>query len=343
MRVEFEKQARASSALRKKSWRGTNLHFSSGSSGTGPQSLPSSCMKSILNNLMGSNKEKIQIDPKTAAVFQKKGYEVLNQIGEGAFGKVYKARSTKDGVMTAVKVMDTTKMPPKFREQFLPREIDMLTKIRHPSVLEIYDIFRSAGKIYIFMEFAPNGSLTSKLKNGPLPEHEAKKWFRQITEGIYFMHKELRICHRDIKTDNILLDANNNAKLCDYGFAREVSERDGVSRTLCGTAPYYCPEMIENGKYDPFKADCWALGVMLFVMLTQKFPFRWPAASKADKAEWREMVDAQKKGLYRAKPAFQALPDPAKDLIFRLLHPDPNQRLDAQMVLKHGWTNIHKR
>lgn len=296
-------------------------------------------MKSLLDNLMGSNKERIQLDPKTAAVFQKKGYEVMNKVGEGAFASVYKSRSTKDGTLCAVKVMDTNKMPPKFREQFLPRELDMLTKIRHASVLEIYDIFRAAGRIYIFMEFAPNGSLTSKLKNGPLPEVQAKKWFRQVAEGVYFIHHDLHICHRDIKTDNVLLSANNDAKLCDYGFAREVTG-DGISRTLCGTAPYYCPEMIENGRYDPFKADCWALGVMLYVMLTQKFPFKWPPAGKSDRAEWREMVNAQKRGSYREKTAFIALSDPAKDLIYRLLHPDPNQRINAQTILKHQWTLI---
>ena len=76
---------------------------------------------------MGSSrKERIQLDPKTAAVFQKKGYDVMERIGEGAFGKVYKARSTKDGIMTAVKVMDTTKMSQTFRDQFLPRELEML-------------------------------------------------------------------------------------------------------------------------------------------------------------------------------------------------------------------------
>lgn len=278
-------------------------------------------------------KERIELDPKTAAVFQKKGYEVQTKIGEGAFGKVYKARSTKDGIMTAVKVMDTTKMPPKIRDVFLPREIDMLTKVRHPSVLEVYDIFKLASKIYIFMEFAPNGSIATKCKAGPLPEAQAKKWFRQVVEGVCHIHNHLKICHRDIKTENVLLDANNNAKLCDYGFAREVS--DGVSRTLCGTPPYYCPEMIELHKYDPFKADCWALGVMLFVMLTHKFPFRWP--QNKDKKEYQEMLQAQKKGLYREKPEFERLNEPSKDLIYRLLHPDPTQRIDTGTVIKHAW------
>lgn len=281
-----------------------------------------------------SVKERIELDPKTAAVFQKKGYEVTEKIGEGAFGKVYKARSTKDGMMTAVKVMDTTKMPPKIRDTFLPREIDMLIKVRHPAVLEIYDIFKLAGKIYIFMEFAPNGSISSKCKAGPLPEPQAKKWFRQIVEGVYHIHNHLKICHRDIKTENVLLDANNNAKLCDYGFAREVTG-DGISKTLCGTPPYYCPEMIEFHKYDPFKADCWALGVMLFVMLTHKFPFKWPQTKS--KAEYQEMLQAQKRGLYREKPEFDQLPEVAKDLIYRLLHPNPKDRIDTGAVLRHQW------
>ena len=279
-------------------------------------------------------KEQIVLDEKSAAVFKKKGYDIMEKIGEGAFGKVYKAKSTKDGVITAVKVMDTTKMPPKIRDTFLPREIDMLIKVRHPAVLEIYDIFKLAGKIYIFMEFAPNGSISSKCKLGPLPEPQAKKWFKQIVQGVEHIHNKLKICHRDIKTENVLLDANNNAKLCDYGFAREVTG-DGISKTLCGTPPYYCPEMIEFKKYDPFKADCWALGVILFVMLTHKFPFKWPQTK--DKREYQEMLNAQKQGLYREKPEFERLSEPARDLIYRTLDPNYHTRLDASTILRHAW------
>lgn len=179
--------------------------------------------------------EKIQLDPKTKAVLDKKGYEVQEKISEGAFGQVYRAWSVNEKKMAAVKVMDLDKMQPKFRDHFLPRELQMLQTIKHPYVLEVWDIFKMARHIYIFMEFAPNGSLTSRLKGGKLSEPVAKKWFRQIAEALYHIHC-MHIAHRDIKSDNVLLDAKENAKLCDYGFAREV-EVNEMSKTLCGTAP----------------------------------------------------------------------------------------------------------
>lgn len=96
--------------------------------------------------------------------------------------------------------------------------------------------------------------------------------------------------------------------------------------------------MIETRTYDPFKADTWAMGVLLFVMLTAKFPFRYPSAGKPGAEEWKTMVDAQKKGLYRERPEFHVLSDAAKDLIYRLLHPNYKARLESKRILKHKWT-----
>lgn len=99
-------------------------------------------------------KEKIQLDPRTKAVFDRKGYEVQTKISEGAFGKVYKALRTETGKMAAVKVMDTNKMSPVFKERFLPREIKMMVTLRHPHILKVHDIFKSNHRVSIHREMS---------------------------------------------------------------------------------------------------------------------------------------------------------------------------------------------
>lgn len=99
-----------------------------------------------------SVKEKADLDPKTERVLTARGYVVEHKISEGAFGKVYTARDTKKNIPAAVKVMDLNVVSAKFKEKFLPREITMLATLRHPNIINIFDIFKSQRKIYIFME-----------------------------------------------------------------------------------------------------------------------------------------------------------------------------------------------
>lgn len=181
------------------------------------------------------SEEGIVLEPKVKKLFDRKGYTIKKKIGNGAFGHVYKAVNSED-VTCAVKVMDTRKMQKKFVEKYLPRELEMLQSIEHEHVLRVYDIFRAAGKIWIFMEFASNGTLTARCKGHSIPENEAKNWFKQITEALVYMHNR-GLCHRDIKTDNVLFDKDDNAKLSDFGFARTVEDEDGIARSVCGTLP----------------------------------------------------------------------------------------------------------
>lgn len=123
------------------------------------------------------------------------------------------------------------------------------------------------------MEFAGGGTLSDQIRRadgGYLREDKAKVWFKQCTDALQCMHVEHRICHRDIKVENVLMDENLNAKLSDFGFARDVGMMDtpeGLSETWCGTEPYFAPELVDKRKYNPFAVDIWAMGVMLFAML----------------------------------------------------------------------------
>ena len=225
-------------------------------------------------------KAKLDVDKKTSDVFERKGYALETMLGVGSFGQVFKAVRVAEpsiGMFCATKVMDLKKMPKIFKTKFLPRELAALMEISHPYIIRVFDIFRSNDKIYVFMEFADNGDIARYLRlNGPVNEARARYWFTQIVEAMYYLHERLFIVHRDIKIENILLCENNVAKLTDFGFACEAVDDEGftiLSETFCGTRPYYSPEILFNKGYNPLKADTWAMGVVLYILLHNKFPF----------------------------------------------------------------------
>ena len=281
----------------------------------------------------------IELDSKTAAVFKRKKYEVTKEIGKGAFGKVYKARRLGDGSWAAVKVMDTALMKESFLEKFLPRELEMAMTLKHPHILNVFDIFKAAGKYYIFMEFASGGSLDKKVTLLPPPVKFAKKWFYQTTQALHYMHEEKTICHRDIKLENVLLDENGNARLSDFGFSRVHD--GGLTKTICGTATYMSPQLIIRIDYDPFRADIWAMGVMLFGLLTAKHPFKmFPKIKTAKKEDWKKYVESMEKRQYKERPQYQELHPLAKNLIDGCLQPLEYERFDITKILKHKWFKV---
>src|SRR3978361_1725761 len=133
--------------------------------------------------------------------------------------------------------MDMLKMTSTFRDNFLPPELELLKMIKHPYVLEGFDIIKANKKIFIFMEFAPNGDLARACQNALPPVADTRKWVRQSAMALAYMHDDLDICHRDIKLENILLNPVFDAKVSDFGFARVVSTP--IATTMCGTTAYY--------------------------------------------------------------------------------------------------------
>jgi MAP/microtubule affinity-regulating kinase len=127
------------------------------------------------------------------------------------------------------------------------------------------------------MEFASNGNVALYLKkNKALPESLACQWFTQVCDALNFLHSNLHMAHRDIKIDNISLNDTYSAELTDFSFAKETFDENTKSvilnETFCETQPYYSPQLVAKKPYDQFKADVWALGVVLLAMLNDKFP-----------------------------------------------------------------------
>lgn len=137
------------------------------------------------------------------ALLEKKQYAILKRIAHGAFGQVYKgARTDKEGHVLedqpiAVKVIEMSRLQPVFREKYLPQELAALTHLQHKNIIRVHDIFRANERLYIAMEFAPNGDLSGWLKkNGPMKERLAAFWFRQVVCALSHVHASLRMAHR---------------------------------------------------------------------------------------------------------------------------------------------------
>ncbi|XP_010007927.1 PREDICTED: testis-specific serine/threonine-protein kinase 2 [Nestor notabilis] len=267
------------------------------------------------------------------AVLEKKGYSLSNTLGQGSYSKVKSAYCDRLKCKVAVKIIDKMKIPRDFWERFLPREIEALRRLHHPSIIKTYEIFEtSVGKVYIVMELGENGDLLDYIKStGAMREDIARIKFQQLASAIKHCHN-LNFAHRDLKCENILLDDGLNVKLTDFGFSKPLSQdKNGktiLSNTFCGSAAYAAPEVLQGIPCDPRISDIWSLGVVLYIMVYALMPF--------DDSNIKKMISFQKQ--HRIPfPSTKHLTVECKDLINRLLQPDVSQRLRIDEVLKHSW------
>ncbi|XP_010005700.1 PREDICTED: testis-specific serine/threonine-protein kinase 2-like [Chaetura pelagica] len=273
-----------------------------------------------------------------AVVLGKKGYSLSNTLGEGTYSKVKSAYSDRLKCNVAIKVINKSKTSQKFRERFLPREVEALRCLHHPSIIKTYEIFEtSSAKVYIVMELAEKGDLLHYLKlMGAMKEDMACTRFQQLASAIEHCHNS-DFAHRDLKCENILLDADLNVKLSDFGFSKSLSwDKNGtliLSETFCGTAAYAAPEVLQCIPYDPRISDIWSLGVILYIMLHAAMPFNHPNVKKLVRIQKRHKVPF---------PDSKHLTGECKDLICRLLQPNASQRLRIDEVLKHSWLQTPK-
>lgn len=272
---------------------------------------------------------------------KERGYQIMNEIGGGAFSKVYRAKYKPMGDKEiAVKIISLDKVPEIWREKCLRTELKIIKKLQHPNVIKVWDIVKTRRSVYIFMDLAENDSVLQFMRSNkrPVTEMEAKLWFSQAAGAVAYMHNR-GIAHRDLKNENILLDRDNNAKLTDFGFACFTYDKETrvpiYSATCCGTMAYIAPEVL-NPPYDAKVSDVWSLGVCLYEMLSNAKPFDESLSS-------RKLLNAQLKHQWKFPSAIdEKLNDAVKDLVRKMLEPDTERRLTATAILKHHWISIAK-
>ncbi|XP_072527472.1 testis-specific serine/threonine-protein kinase 6-like [Salminus brasiliensis] len=225
--------------------------------------------KIIIKHLGEPNRDKMTTD----GVLRSLGYEVVCNIGHGAFGQVKLATSGGHPNKVAIKMMDRRLMSPNIVSKFLPRELTILKTVRHPHIVEVHDILEMEnGQVFIVMEAAAT-NLYSKIQElHHIPMDQAKIWFSQLLSAVVYLHQQ-DIVHRDLKCENVLLTADNQIKLTDFGFGRVSKGFPDLSETYCCTRCYAAPEVIRCKAYDAKKADVWNLGVVLYFMVTGSSPF----------------------------------------------------------------------
>uniref|UniRef100_A0A8C1LIN2 non-specific serine/threonine protein kinase n=1 Tax=Cyprinus carpio TaxID=7962 RepID=A0A8C1LIN2_CYPCA len=197
-------------------------------------------------------------------------YHILEVIGEGSFGRVYKGRRKFSGQVVALKFIPKLGRSEKDLRS-LKREIDIMRGLKHPNIVLLLDSFETEREVVVVTEYA-EGELFQILEDdGSLPENQVCEIACQLVSALYYLHSH-RILHRDMKPQNILLGKGGVVKLCDFGFARAMSVSTLVLTSIKGTPLYMSPELVEEKPYD-HSADLWSLGCILYELHTGAPPF----------------------------------------------------------------------
>ena len=248
-------------------------------------------------------------------------YNLLDLVGEGSFGKVYKARKKFTGETSAIKFI-AKKGKTERDLRSLRQEIDILRVLKHPNIIAMRDAFETEHEFCVVMEYA-QGELFEVLEDDrTLPELEVKAIARQLVSALHYLHTN-RVIHRDMKPQNVLIGANKVVKLCDFGFARSIRSQSMVMTSIKGTPLYMAPELVQEQPYN-HTVDLWSLGVILYELFVGKPPFFtnsiYTLIQKIvrDPLTWPEDMSAEFKSFLRG-----------------LLNKRPSERLSWPALLEH--------
>ncbi|MDH4220842.1 MAG: serine/threonine protein kinase, partial [Candidatus Aminicenantes bacterium] len=201
-------------------------------------------------------------------------YQVIEELGKGGMGRIYKVYDTKIDEKIALKLVDVETAADKKTLERFSNELKLARKVSHRNVCRMFDLGEEQGIHYITMEFVPGEDLKNSITRiGPLTPGKAISIAKQICKGLAEAHK-LGVIHRDLKPQNVMIDSEGNARIMDFGIARTLKGEgitaDGV---VIGTPEYMSPEQVEGKEVDP-RTDIYALGTILYEMLTGRVPFK---------------------------------------------------------------------
>ena len=252
-------------------------------------------------------------------------------IGSGAFGSVWKVRNKINNQIYAIKVINKEYIIKQSMTEQIKKEIEIMYKLDHPHIIKLYSHFEDDKDFCLIMEYASRGQLYSFIKRQKkLNQISAKQYIKEIISAVKYLHSlDPPIIHRDIKPENILIDIDGNCKLGDFGLAQNENDLNYIKDDYCGTLEYLAPETLNNS-HQGKSVDIWALGVLLFEMLTGRPPFK----IEKDKLELYKNSNDTKLWKINWTDDFPRL---ARDLVSRILVPNPKDRLNIEQILSHQW------
>ena len=261
-----------------------------------------------------------------------KEYIMGKQLGTGSFGSVRLAIHKATKQRRAVKIQKKTKE----NKQLILDEINILSKLVHPNIMQIFEVFEDNTNFYIVSEHCKGGELFEEIsKKGSFSEKNAAIIMKQILSGVCYSHQN-HIVHRDLKPENILLDNKSddlNIKIIDWGCAKTINKTEKL-HTADGTAYYIAPEVLQ-GDYDE-KCDVWSCGVILYILLCGYPPFN----GDSDEDIYEEILKGK---LDFPKEEWAGVSNDAKELIKKMLTVDPKKRVSALEAMSDKWFNVNKK
>ena len=286
--------------------------------------------KPILNKV---KKRLLILSPAVAAGLEREAcktdFESLEDksIGKGGFGSVWKVRHKVTKQIFAIKVINKESIVKQKMVEQTNREIEIMYKLDHPHIIKLYSHFEDDEDFCLIMQMASKGQLYTIIKRlKRLDQRTAAQYMREVISAIKYLHtRNPPIIHRDIKPENILLDQEGRCKLADFGWSN-FEEGNKFRDTYCGTPEYLAPEMVTKSGHNE-SVDIWALGVLLFEMLTGRTPFNFTGDRiqlfnniKTLRIVWTD-----------------DFPQLAKDLVGRILRLNPKDRLTLDQMINHQW------
>lgn len=280
---------------------------------------------------------------KTKRIVYLNDFIILKLIGTGAFGKVFLVKSKKDNKEYAMKVLTKNKVIKNNQIQNTNTERDLLEKVNHPFVIKLIYAFQDFNRLYIVTDFMSGGDLMYNIKkHNKFSEEKARIYASEILLALNYLH-ENNIIYRDLKPENILIDNEGHIKLADFGLSRRLKNeiinevdksKENLAFSICGTKQYLAPEVYLGNGYSK-EIDWWSFGIVLYEMLTGKFP------------SYYVIIEPE---LFQKKCREQHLSSIAIDLIMRLLTENKDLRLiNAEEIKTHlffkdiNWNDIEEK
>jgi len=259
-------------------------------------------------------------------------YQVLNELGSGGMGRVYRVRNVVSDRIEAMKIL----LPDLAGRQDLAarflREIKLMAALNHPNIAALRTAFTAENQLVMIMEYVEGTTLADRLEHGPIPASEALNYIGQVLSALSYAHRQ-HVIHRDIKPANIMLTPEGVVKLMDFGIARAGSERSlTVSGTTMGSLGYMSPEQVKGEATDA-RSDLYSVGVSLYEMVTGQRPFRGDSDFSLMTAHVRETP----------KPPVElqpGMPAALNEIILIAIAKDPAQRFQSADAFANALSNV---
>ena len=260
-------------------------------------------------------------------------YNIIKELGKGSYGKVLLVSHKMTGAIRAMKIINKIDNGFENNDEEVLNEINILKKIDHQNIIKIFEFYIDDNNYYLVTEYCRGGELFTLLRKTKLTEIQVAYIMFQLFSAINYCHK-MKIIHRDLKPENILITQNKKGfiriKICDFGTS-QIFQKGEVQYAIAGSLLYMAPEVIEK-KYN-FKCDLWSCGVIMYLLLTTRFPFY--GENGQDKIE--SILHKEYNTKYLEK-----FSENTKDLLRKILEKDPKQRINAETAISHKYFDEFK-